>query len=282
MRRRLPGPMPAAEPEAIATALDLERRFVLTLGGFSHEIAGATLVTLERVPAERFNYADVHEVSPQRLTALVERSLDHYFQRAIRPVFRVPEPVPEPLDAALRRVGFLSEPDPVGVFVSGGSSLGGRSILSTARRAERSELDALLPFWAPARARLDLRAAIDNAWAHPNPQEELVPMVTMREGTPAGAGIVYAFRGARALVLAGDVTDPAAGPTDGALLDGAVRDDPSRPLWVLAPTGHDGRPSAPPGFRLVRTLRRFRLSPKAQLDLGPLPPPGPPRWRPPR
>jgi len=273
--------MPDRDESSIATGLDLERRFVLALGGFAHEIAGATLVTFERVPSEPFNFGDIGPVSPLRLTALVERSLDHYFQRAIRPVFRVAEPVPAGLDAALRRVGFRRDGAGLRVLVSSPRAARPRASGLVVRRASHDELDTLVSLWAPPRERLELRAAIDNAWCHPNPAEELVPFLATRGETPVGAAMVYVFGRSRALVLtaAGPGRPSAAGAS--ALVSTALRDDPGRPLWTVAPA-RPGDPDPPDGFRVVGTLRRYRLSPAAELDLGPIPPAGPPRWRPPR
>ncbi len=79
---------------AVEAALDAERQFVLTLGGFALEVAGATLVTHERIPAPRFNFVQVEGVGAERQAAFFERALDHYFQRALRPTFRLPEPTP--------------------------------------------------------------------------------------------------------------------------------------------------------------------------------------------
>ncbi|MCI4365333.1 MAG: hypothetical protein L3K10_04640, partial [Thermoplasmata archaeon] len=82
-------------------ALAAERQFVKTLGGFVLGIAGAELVTHERIPLPRFNFVVVGDVSLERGTAFFERVLDHYFQRALRPTFRVLPPVPAHLARGL-------------------------------------------------------------------------------------------------------------------------------------------------------------------------------------
>ncbi|HTT45035.1 MAG TPA: hypothetical protein VMH38_03340, partial [Thermoplasmata archaeon] len=78
------------EPE-VEAALATERQFVLTLGGFALELAGATLVTHEKLPVPRFNFVQELGVGRERQTTFFEHALDHYFQRALRPTFRVPD-----------------------------------------------------------------------------------------------------------------------------------------------------------------------------------------------
>ncbi|MCI4355479.1 MAG: hypothetical protein L3K06_08985, partial [Thermoplasmata archaeon] len=91
----------------------LHRGLVLALGGFALELAGGTLVTHERIPVPPFNFVDGADVAIRRQTAFFEKALDHYFQRALRPTFRVDPPVPPHVDKTLRHFGFLPTDAPL-------------------------------------------------------------------------------------------------------------------------------------------------------------------------
>lgn len=70
-------------------ALAIDRRFSFLFGGYGVELPEAHLVVNERLPAPRFNWVQDLRCSPGRATAFLERTLDHYYQRALRPTFEV-------------------------------------------------------------------------------------------------------------------------------------------------------------------------------------------------
>jgi hypothetical protein len=271
----------ADDPHGVVEeARALERAFVLALGGLGMEVSGTRWVLHERLPDERFNFADIGSVSPMRLTATLERTLDHFFQRALRPLLRVAEPVPAPLDAALHRLGFRALPEPLVVLRGTGTPAPTPGALGV-RPANREEMDRMVSLWAPQGLRLELRAAVDHAWAHPNPDEELRPLVAGSAGSLTGAAVAYRHGSAAGLVLRQlDGGTPEAGALGPFAFE--ARHAMAGRRFTLLVEPDDAEPLVPAGYAPVGRLRRYRVVPEAQLEIGPLPPAGPPLWRPPR
>jgi hypothetical protein len=274
----------------IEAALRCERRFVLTLGGFAVEIPGATLVTHERVPVPRFNYVEVREVGRDRQAAFFERALDHYFQRALRPIVRVPTPVPEHLVEGLTRFGFRARDRSLQLLVAPPAKTPASDGPATAsagsvRVAHSSEIEGVAAFWTGERERTEFRAALETAWAHPHPNEQLVPILAAEDGRIVATALVYRERSHAGLFgVATQVGERGHGAAT-ELVATTLRSDPAgRPaaysLWV--DTSQVLPRLAALGFRRVAEFVEFELPPGAELSLPPPGPPGPPRWRPPR
>jgi len=272
---------PALEVEA---ALDTERQFVLTLGGFALEVAGATLVTHERLPAPRFNFVQELGVGAERQTAFFERALDHYFQRALRPTFRVPIPVPGHLDAGLRRLGFRPRPAPLVLLLTAPGSLSAEPVSREVRPARATEIDLVASFWTAERERPEFRAALDVAWNHPNPHEQLVPLLAWGDGEAVSAALLYRFRGTAGIY--GVATRPAARgrgaaselvrfATAGGLLEAAQ-------YSIFADSERLEQRLTSLGFSPARSFREYELPANAELAIPAPGPASPPRWRPPR
>ncbi|MFZ1022843.1 MAG: hypothetical protein WAN87_01750, partial [Thermoplasmata archaeon] len=179
---------------AVRSAQEMERQFVLALGGFALEIPGATLVTHERIAVPRFNFAQEVVVGRERIAAFFERALDHYFQRALRPSFRVPLPVPKFLESALEQLGFRPSGSPLTLLLAANPLETGPVGELTIRSATADELDAVVSFWSAPNERDELRRAIDVAWHHPNPEESLIPWLAFQEEEPVSASLVYRYR----------------------------------------------------------------------------------------
>jgi ribosomal protein S18 acetylase RimI-like enzyme len=80
----------SAERETLLrAALATDRRFSYLFGGYGVELPEAHLVVNERLPAPRFNWVQDLRCAPGRVTAFLERTLDHYYQRALRPTFEL-------------------------------------------------------------------------------------------------------------------------------------------------------------------------------------------------
>jgi RimJ/RimL family protein N-acetyltransferase len=266
------------------SALEAERQFVLTLGGFTLEIAGANLVTHERLPVPRFNFVEELGVGPERQSPFFERALDHYFQRALRPTFRVPNPVAPHLDAGLRRFGFLPREAPLVLLTE---TPGHRDVDSPAgvRPARPSELDLVAAFWTNERERPEFRAALDVAWSHPNPPEQLVPLLAFRDDEPVAVALVYRYRDSAG--IHGVATRPTARGRGAATdlvrfaLAANVAGRGAR-YSIFADSARIQQRLERLGFRAARTFRVYELPAGAELAV-PFPgPPAPPRWRPPR
>jgi GNAT superfamily N-acetyltransferase len=266
-------------------ALEAERQFVLTLGGFALEIPGAALVTHEKIPVPRFNFVQAGEVGPERQAAFFERALDHYFQRALRPTFRVPDPAPPHVDAGLRRFGFRPRSSPLALMLDDPNRPAPPEGDVRVRPARPSELDLVAGFWTSDRERPEFRSALDVAWHHPNPSEELVPLLAFLDEEAVSAALAYRYRASVGIHAV--ATRPTARGRGAAS---------ALVAWTLAhhPTGSGVRYSifsdserlgarlTSLGFRSARTFREYDLPRDAELAVPPPGPPGPPRWRPPR
>jgi GNAT superfamily N-acetyltransferase len=275
------------ELTALATeaALEAERQFVLTLGGYALEIPGAALVTHERIPVPRFNFVQEMGVGPERQAAFFERALDHYFQRALRPTFRVPVPVPDHVDAGLRRLGFQPHDEALVLMLEEGPRERPRSSEVRVRIAERADLDAIASFWTGPGERAEFRSALDVAWNHPNPHERLVPLLATLEQVPVASALVYRYRSSAGIHAV--ATAPAArGRGAASELVGVARE--SDPVGtgvrysIFSDSARLERRLESLGFRRARAFQQYVLPTDAALQVLPAGPPGPPRWRPPR
>lgn len=266
-------------------ALASERQFVYSLGGFALEMAGAALVTNEKLPVPRFNFVQEVGVGPERQTAFFERALDHYFQRALRPTFRVPAPPAQHVDAGLRRFGFRPKDSLLVLLVSVEPPPPAAPAEVTVRRALRADLDLVASFWTSERERAEFRAALDVVWSHPNPYESLVPLLAFLDDVPVSAALVYRYRS-----MAGIHAVVTRGPSRGrgaasALVDFARREEVAGPAVrysIFADSPRLERKLQSMGFRPVRSFVEYELPPSAELALPPPGPPSGPRWRPPR
>jgi len=274
-----------ADDLAIEAALEAERQFVLTLGGFSLEVAGARLVTHEKIPAPRFNFVQELGVGRERQTAFFERALDHYFQRALRPTFRVPLPAAPHVDRGLRRLGFLPRSAPLVLLLENRAPLPAPTGEASVREASRGELEEVVSFWTDPRERPELRTALDVAWHHPNPHEQLVPLLASLNGEAVAAAVVYRHRAAAGIFLVATRPTARGRGAASALVAYAVRERPAGPSALLAIFADSYRLQARLerlGFSAARAFTEYELPRDAALALPDPGPPTPPRWRPPR
>jgi len=269
----------------VEAALDSERQFVLTLGGLALEVAGATLVTHERIPAARFNFVQELGVGPERQTAFFERALDHYFQRALRPTFRVPLPVPGHVDAGLRRFGFRPRASPLVLLLDRPGMERTSPESHEVREAGRDEVDLVASFWTAERERPEFRAALEVAWRHPNPHERLAPLLAFRNGEAVAAAIVYRYRSSAGIHAV--ATRPSARGQGAAsdVVRYALGTDPVGKgvrYSIFADTPRLEERLRSLGFAPERSFVEFELPADAVLAIPPPGPAGPPNWRPPR
>ena len=273
-------------PEAIEAALREEREFVLTLGGFALEIPGATLVTHERVPVPKFNFVQDLWIGADRQTAFFERALDHYFQRALRPTFRVPFPTPPHVDGGLRRFGFRPLPDPWTLLVQ---RAGSRGALSPGpirvERASIDRIDEVTPFWIGDREGAEFRRALQVVWAHPNPGERMSPLLAYERERPVAAALVYTFGPSMGIhAVATQPADRGRGAAS-ALVEHALAHETSPEVRFVSIESDSPRLEKrllALGFAPARRWTVYELPAGASLSLPDPGPPTPPRWRPPR
>ncbi len=269
----------------IEAALDAERQLVLTLGGFSLEIAGAVLVLHEKIPVPRFNYVHVVDVGRERQAAFFERALDHYFQRALRPTFRAESPVPEHIDRGLRSFGFRARHSLLVLRLGQRAPAAAPDPRFAVREPAPAEIGSVAAFWTGEKERPELVAALDVAQHHPNSRERLLPLLATLGGEPVSAALVYRYRSSVGIHLV--TTRPFARGRGGAtaLVGHVLRTDPLGPgvrYSILSDSPDAGDRLAELGFEPARSFVEYELPLDAQLAFPPPGPPGPPRWRPPR
>jgi GNAT superfamily N-acetyltransferase len=269
----------------VEAALNSERQFVFTLGGFAYEIAGAALVTHEKIPVPRFNFVQELGVGRERQSAFFEHALDHYFQRALRPTFRVPVPVPAHVESGLRRFGFRPKESPLVLMLADRPPTRAADPTVQVREAVRSDLDLVASFWTSERERPEFRTAVDIAWTHPNPHESLVPLLASLEGEVVSAALVYRYRTA-AGIHAVATRPPARGRGAASdLVAFAVRHEvagPGAQYSIFADSVRLERRLETLGFRAARSFVEYELPRSAELSFPAPGPPLAPQWRPPR
>lgn len=269
-----------------ATLARLHRAFVVALGGYALEFAGGVLVTHERIPVPIFNFVDEVSVAAERQTAFFERALDHYFQRALRPAFRVVPPVADHVDRTLRRFGFRPSPEPRVVLVAERGT-GGPEVPADVdvRRAGDAEVAQVAAFWTHDRERDEFLRSLEVATGHPNPGERLVPVLARRSGAPVAAALVFT-RGSLAEIHAVSTSPAERGQGVAThvvrrLLNGPESEGATH-VAIASTTPRLSRRLAPLGFTEAMRQVEYVLPADARLELPDPGPPTPPRWRPPR
>ena len=261
-----------------------ERAFVATLGGYALEIAGAHLVTHERIPVPRFNFVQGVRVAPSRQSAFFERALDHYFQRAIRPTFRVAVPVPAHLDSGLRSFGFVPRADLHALLLARARPRERPSGPARARVARDEDLDTVLAFWIPERDREELKRSVQVAWVHPNPDESMVPLLAERGSRRVAAALVHSSEGVFGIHAVATLPE-ARGQGVATALVGAALDDvipEGAPVAMHSDSARLTRHLERLDFEVAETSRVYELPEGAELALPRVPPATKPLWRPPR
>lgn len=269
----------------VDAALDAERQFVLTLGGFSLEVAGASLVTHEKLPVPRFNFVQERGVGRERQTAFFEHALDHYFQRALRPTFRVPNPVAEHVDAGLRRFGFRAKDRPLVLMLSETGVPPETPLEAEVGAADHRELDIVASFWTAERERPEFRSALDIAWSHPHPNEQLVPLLARLGGDVVSAALVYRYRTVVGIHAVATRESARGRGAASALVKYARLHQvagPAEEYSIFADSPRLERRLEGLGFQSARSFTEYELPRSAELSFPSPGPPTGPRWRPPR
>jgi len=276
---------PGTEAAWAERALAEEREFVLALGGFSLEIAGASLVTHEKVPVPRFNFVDVRNVGRERQAAFFERALDHYFQRALRPTFRTPRPAPSHIDSGLRRFGFRPSEFPLSVLVAPPSTVPEPASPFPVVEVGPDELSRILPFWTDEREREELARSIEVLVHHPNRGERLRPLIAQKDGEDVAAALLYAS-GATAGIhgVATEVRARGIGAASAIVAHALARSIPDgvETVGMIADHPRIARRLSTLGFREVAQLTEYVLPRDVELAMPNPGPATPARWRPPR
>jgi ribosomal protein S18 acetylase RimI-like enzyme len=278
-------PLRAPPAELTEAAVGTERRFVLASGGFSLELSGGSLVTHERIPVPRFNHVLVHPLSASRQSAFFEKALDHYFQRALRPTFRIVPPVPSHVDETLQRLAFRRRPEPYTLWWARPATPAPLAVGLEVREADPGELDSIVAFWTDGPNRAELRRALDVLWNHPNPGERLVPILAEQDGTLVGSAValeqppVVSLHG---VAVAPEARSRGMGTSLVAFALGAFDVTRTHAIVLGTDSSRAGERLGPIGFSRLREFVEYELPADAQLAMPSPGPPQPPRWRPPR
>ncbi len=269
----------------VTAELENELHFVLALGGFALRTAGATLVTHERIPSPRFNFVEVHGVAPERQTAFFERALDHYFQRAIRPTFRLPAPAAPHLAKSLEHLGLRRRSDPLELLATERAPAAAASAEYRVRAASLADLDAVCAFWTAERERPEFRSALEVAWSHPNPGERVRPLLALADGRPVSAALVYERGSSSGIYAVSTLLDARGQGAASALVTFARSSELAADGTRVSIFSDSPRLRARLerlGFAVVASFVEYDLPRDAELSIPRPGPAAPPRWRPPR
>ena len=222
----------------------------------------------------------------ERSTGFFEFALDHYFQRAIRPTFRVATAASAHAGTTLERLGFHRRANELALMHAtalGGTEAGDPGV--EVRPARPDELDSVVTFFASPPEQLELRRQLEVAWDRPGREERLTPLLGLREGRPIATALLHRHRTTTG--IHGVATQPAARGRGvaTAMVQRALRDDltpAGSSVWLLSEHPSLERHLAPLGFRKAASFAVFDLPPGAELGIPPPGPPTPARWRPPR
>lgn len=274
--------------ERIAPFLAEERAFVYCFGGYGLELRGGTLVTNERIAVPAFNFVQEVRLGRGELTAFLERALDHYFQRALRPTFRVSAPVPVEIRLALEGLGFEERSEPRTLHRQ--SADVDRNAVTApfeVRPATEAELGLLERLWTepgtPERA--EFHRFLELAVHAEGPRERCVPLVAVQDGHPVSSALAHRFGsvwGLHGLATAPEARGRGAASALASAARGSALPEPPVDLLLWADSERLSARLGRLGFTEVARYAVFVLPPHAELSLPPSAPSPGPRWRPPR
>lgn len=264
---------PPSRVHALAAVLREERQFSQLFGGYSVEVPEGHLVVNEKVPVPRFNFVQNVRCSPGRVAAFMERTLEHYYQRALRPTFELPTDTSQPaVEKALRLAGYeprgeehrrhllvLDPPSGAALPPPRGSS--GLEVEVVGEEELDTVVDLLVE--AQARFREEVRRYLEVAMSHPNPRERVVPYLARTSGGPVSSGILLAHRASCGLFGVGTQTSARERGFATTLVAEILRREQGGlpgPLCISAEGRNPPRPLLALGFELWASFDVYALS----------------------
>lgn len=277
MNRAPPAPLsPVAAPVSpepwLTLALQEERRLSQIFGGYTVELPGAHLVVNEKVPVPRFNWVQDVRCGPGRVTALLERVFDHYYQRALRPIVELPSDLPQPwLVKALGMAGYL----PKGpehrrhLMVWDGFPRPEEAPRTPSLRIEpvpAEEIDLFVDFLIEPKHRTEVYRSLETVMVHPNAGEIALPYVARVAEDPVAFGLFHRYGAASALFAVGTVAKERRKGFATSLVAEIVRREGPRspsPLLISMEGERPPRPLVTMGFVPWASFDRYELSDEA-------------------
>jgi predicted GNAT family acetyltransferase len=156
---------------------------------------------------------------------------------------------------------------------------------STVRPARPDEIDLIASFWTAERERPEFRQALEVAWNHPNPHEQVRPILAERDGEAVSAALVYRYRAAAGIHAVATRASARGQGAASEVVRFALASDPVGAgvrYSIFSDSARLERRLESLGFAAARSFREYELPTNADLALPPAGPVGPPRWRPPR
>jgi GNAT superfamily N-acetyltransferase len=254
-------------PEWRPLILREARAFPQLFGGYAVEWPGGTLVVNERVPTSRFNFVQDVRLAPGRVLAFVEKALEHYYQRALRPTFELPDDLSQPGTVrALLQAGYVPQGPERSrkLLLREGGGSPPADPRYRVRPAGEEDLGTFLGFLTEPRHQMELYRYLEEDIFHPQPGERTIPYLAWRGEDPVAVALFHEEGPVRG--IHGVATGPryrGQGAASG-LVAGILRAEehpPSR-RWVLA---YDG-PGTP------RALGALGFGPALSFETYALPP----------
>lgn len=250
----------------------MERRFPMIFGGYSVEVPEAHLVVNEKLPAPRFNWVQDVRCSPMRVTAFLERTLDHYYARALRPTFQIRS---GQADRAVVHALGLAQYAGLGpshrshLLVwdphEGEARLPPTSRDRTPTRLQDDEFGTLADLLVLPRQRQEVVRCLEVAETHPNPGERTVAYVARTPEGPRSVAI-YARQGHHAgLFGVGTLPEARAQGWATDLVAGVLRAEAVRDGVPVVLSAEGARPPSPllkMGFEFLESFDVYALTPE--------------------
>ncbi len=181
-------------PELRPLLLREARALPLLFGGYAVEWPGGTLVVNERVPASRFNFVQDVRLGPGRILAFVEKALEHYYQRALRPTFELPHDLPQPGTVrALAEAGYasLGTDRSREVLLREEGELPPPDLRYRVGPVSEEDQRTFLGFFAEPRHQMELNRYLEEDVSHPHPGERTVPYLAWRGDDPVAVALFH-------------------------------------------------------------------------------------------
>lgn len=235
------------------------------------ELSEAHLVVNEKVPVPRFNFVQDARCGAGRVAAFVERTLEHYYQRALRPTFELPKDVHQPaLEHALELSGYLPKGREHRRHLLLWNGQGPPPAVSNrdevrVETLSDDELPTLVDLLVESNARYreEVRRYLEVGMGHPNPGERVVPYVARTGSGAVSFGVLLSHATGSGLYAVGTPTSERARGYASRLVAEVLRREAPRspfPFCISAQGTTPPRPLLEMGFEVGQSFEVFEMS----------------------